>query len=87
MATNIVKAVDRSAFIPNNDQALTRDLCGKIITSLRDLTLMSNQHPLLREDLLLLLRKNLRGDEIALGQALGASCECLSGLAKRRQLR
>ena len=82
MATHVVKPVNLSAFIPNNDQALASDVCGKIITSLRDLTLMPDQHPLLREDVRLLLRKNLRRNKIALSQRLGTSGECLSRLAK-----
>lgn len=44
---------------------------------------MPNQNPLLGKNLPLFLRKNLRGNKIALCQALGASPECLSRLAKR----
>jgi hypothetical protein len=43
---------------------------------------MPNQHPLLGKNLLLLLCKNFRRNEIALAQGLGASRECLSRLAK-----
>lgn len=82
MAAYIVKPADHSAFIPDNDQALARDVRGKIITGLRDLTLVPDQHPFRRENRLLFLRKNLRGDEIELRQALGTSRERLNRLAK-----
>jgi hypothetical protein len=44
---------------------------------------MPNQNPLLGKNLPLFLRKNFRGDKIALCQALIASAECLSRLAER----
>src|SRR5690242_8887934 len=45
VAANIIKPLDLSAFIPHNDQALARDLRSKVITGLRNLTLMPDQHP------------------------------------------
>src|SRR4029453_4678708 len=74
--------MDGPTFIPNYDQAFAGDFCGKIISCCCDLVLVPNQQPLLGKDLLLLLRKNLRGDKIALCQALGAGGQCLSRLAK-----
>jgi hypothetical protein len=66
VAAHIVKAADRVVFIPDNDQALARDLCGKIITSLRDLTLMPSQYPLLRENSVLLFCEYFGRNEVLL---------------------
>lgn len=43
---------------------------------------MPDQHPLLRENLLLFLRKNLRRNKILLFERLRASCESLGRLTK-----
>jgi hypothetical protein len=74
--------MDRPAFVPDNDQTFAGDFRDKVITRIWDLTVMPNQNPLLGKNRLLFLRKNLRGNKIALCQALGSSRECLSRLAK-----
>ena len=60
VAADVVKAMHFSAFITNDDQRFARDLRDKIISGFSDLTLMPDQHPLLGEDFLLFLSKNLR---------------------------
>src|SRR5438067_6024697 len=82
MAAHVVKAMDLSAFIPDNDQALAGDLCSKIITGFCDLTLMANQHPLLGENLLLLFGEYGRRNEIPLWQSLRTRFESLCRFAE-----
>src|SRR4029077_5898753 len=74
--------MDRPAFVPDNDQTFAGDLRDKVITRFWALTVMPNQNPFLGKNLLFFLRKNLRGDKIALRQGLSSSRECLSRLAK-----
>jgi hypothetical protein len=82
VAADVVKPMDRPTLIPDHDQAFAGDFCGKIVSWVCDLILVPNQHPLPGKDLILFLCKNLRGDKIALCQALSASGECLNRLAK-----
>src|SRR5262245_14445455 len=84
MPADIIKSTNLGLLIPDYDQAFTRDICQKIITRSRDLTLMSNQDPVSGEDLILLLQEQLLRNEILLRQRLCATTECLSSFAKRR---
>ena len=60
MAAHIVKPMDISAFIPDNDYAFTGDCCGEVIPGLCDLGLVSNQYPMPGENLIPLLSKSFR---------------------------
>src|SRR5260370_28913187 len=71
----------------NNHQRFIRDLRDKIISGFSDLALMPNQHPLPQKNLLLLLRKNLRGNEVLLRERFRPGLESLSCLAKCRDHR
>jgi hypothetical protein len=82
VAANVVKPMDLSAFIADNNQALARDLCGKIITGFCDLTLVPDQHPLLGENLLLLFGEYGRRNEIPLGQRLCPSLKSFGRFVK-----
>src|SRR5436190_23533451 len=62
----VVKAMHFSAFITNDDQRFARDLRDQIIARLRELTLMPDDYPLLRKDILLLFCKNFRRHEVSL---------------------
>src|SRR6266487_842851 len=84
MAANVVKAADHRSLIPYDDQTFTGDFRDEIITGSCDLILVPDQNPMLGKNLPLFLRKNLRGDKIALCQAPCASCERLSRFAKCR---
>src|SRR6202008_467010 len=83
MTANVVKGADRRSFIPHDNQIFAGDFRNKIITGSCDLVLMPNQHPLFGKNLLLFLCKNFGRDKIALRQALRASRECVSRLARR----
>src|SRR5207249_9312199 len=68
VAAHVIKSTNFSAFIADNDQAFVGDLRDKVIPGLGDCALMSHQHPLPRENSLLLLREDLRRDEVPLRQ-------------------
>src|SRR4030095_2793019 len=57
---HIVKPVNLSSLITQNDHRFIRDLRDKIITSFGNLTLMPDQYPLFGKDLFLFLLENVR---------------------------
>src|SRR5438876_4084177 len=82
MTTNIVKRMDGRSLITQDDYAFIRDFCSKIIADLWNLTLMPNQNPLLRENSVLLLGKNFRGNKILLFERFRSGRESFSRLAE-----
>src|SRR5437763_240671 len=60
VATHVVKRMNVSAFVAQNDDIFAGDLGNEVIPGLRYLALMPCQDPLLREDFLSLVGKNLR---------------------------
>src|SRR5437899_9577045 len=84
VAAHIVKPADGGAFIADNDQALARDLCSKVITGLRDLTLMPDQPPLPGKNLLLLLSENLGRNKILLFERFRSGRQRFSRLPECR---
>ena len=60
VATHVVKAMNVSASVAQHDNTFASDLGDEVITGLRDLTLVACQDPVLREDFLSLVDKNLR---------------------------
>src|SRR5947207_7171408 len=83
MATNIVKSADHQSLITDHDQTFSGNLREKVLARFRDLTLMPDQRPLLRKDLLLFFRKNLRRNEKSLRKGLRSGRETLGRLLKR----
>src|SRR5438128_8774185 len=94
MATNIVKPMNCRSLLAGragtllrrrtgDDQRFIGNLGDEIIARLRDLTLMPGQHPLLRKDILLFSRKNLRRNEKSLWKGLRSRRETLGRLLKR----
>src|SRR5947208_8704300 len=84
MTTDIVEPAYSAALIPNNDQRFVGNFLNEVISRLRDLTLVSDQHPFLRENLFLLLGKNSRRNKILLFERFRSGCESFSGFAKGR---
>src|SRR5439155_8893555 len=70
MTTHVVKPANGRSLITNNDQRFVRDLRDKIVTRSSKLALVPNQYPVFRKNLLLLLRKNLRRNEVLLLERL-----------------
>src|SRR5436305_7883066 len=84
MTTDIVETTHGAALIPNNDQRFVGNFLNEVISRLRDLTLVSDQHPFLRENLFLFLGKNSRRNKIFLFERFRSGCESFSGFAKGR---
>src|SRR5213082_4024450 len=84
MTTDVVESAYSAALIPNNDQRFVGNFLNEVISRLRDLTLVSDQHPFLRENLFLLLGKNLRRNKIFLFERFRSGRESFSGSAKGR---
>lgn len=95
MATNIIKPAYLIVFVPDDNQTFgpearhagigwRRNLRYKIIAGSFDLTLMSDQHPLLREYSALLFNENFVRNEVSLCQSFGPSREGFNRLAERR---
>src|SRR5437773_10686304 len=84
MTTDIVKTTHSPVFIAQNDQTFAGHFLDEIIATFGDLTLVSDQHPFLRENLFLLLGKNLRRNKIFLFERFRSGRESFSGSAKGR---
>src|SRR5205823_7085463 len=84
MTTDVVESAYGAALIPNNDQRFVGNFLNEVISRLRDLTLVSDQHPLLREDLFLLLGKNPRRNKILLFERFRSGRESLGRFTKGR---
>src|SRR5213595_1128604 len=82
MTTDIVKTTHSTVFIAQNDQTFASHFMDEIIAIFGDLTLVSDQHPFLRENLFLLLGKNPRRNKILLFERFRSSRESFSGFAK-----
>src|SRR5437660_12722274 len=82
MTTDIVETTHGAALIPNNDQRFVGNFLNEVISRPRDLILVSDQHPFLRENLFLLLGKNPRRNNILLFERFRSGRESFSGLAK-----
>src|SRR2546422_11327489 len=84
MTTDIVEPAYSAALIPNNDQRFVGNFLNEVISRLRDLTLVSDQHPFLRENLFLLLGKNPRRNKILLFERFRSGRESLGRFTKGR---
>ena len=71
MTANVVKRADRRSLILRDDQAFAIYFGEEIIARVWELGLMTDQHPVRRENLLQLSREKLLRDKILLRQRLG----------------
>src|SRR3981081_2950430 len=84
MTTDIVKTPNCRSLIARDDQAFTGDFLNKVISSLGDLTLMPDQQPLPRKNLLLFLGENFRRNKILLFEGFCSCSKSFSSLAECR---
>src|SRR5215510_10399626 len=82
VSADIVKSSDLILLIFDYNQALVSDHRYEEVTRIGNLTLMADQQPLFRKNLVLLVRKKIRRDKIFLGQRFGVDCRRLAGFMK-----
>src|SRR6185503_14684779 len=79
---DVIKCAGFARLVPQNNQALTRDISQEVVAALSNFTLMSNAQPMIRKDSRLFQLKYFGRDQEALWQGFGAGGKSLARFSK-----